>query len=227
MATKTTVKTKASDMFFLAALAYLLTLAAPIFNSFAPQNNVVVALILRIVCMAIWAFGAFGLVRTAKKDCGFEVIDVKNKPSALQWILASVLTVAFIVYCVIDGAEEYASAFRSFKNASDIIYFVSYYIMNAVQACAVALIVVFAQKGGDIAFGLGKYIPYGGIALGLCWAIAQLFTSLEFINFNVFSMLISMLWMLAYGVIFGVIYLLIGKKPIFALPLIAVAFMLM
>ena len=66
MSTQTKNKIKPSDMLVLAALAYLLTLVAPFLNGLAPQNNLVVSLILRAVCVAAWIFGAWGLIITAK-----------------------------------------------------------------------------------------------------------------------------------------------------------------
>ena len=227
MSNKTTVKAKASDMFFLAAIAYLLTLVSPILGSFINQNDLVAMLITRVIAMAAWAFGAWGLARSSKKECGFDLLDKAAKPTALQWVLASAATVAFIAYCIIDGAENYVASFQSLKTASDYVYFITYYLMNAVQACVVTLIIVFAQKGGDLAIGLGKYIPFGGIALGICWAAANLLGNIEYFSMDPAGILLSALWMLIYGIIFGVIYLLIGKKPLYALIFIAPAFVLM
>lgn len=227
MSNKTIVKTKASDMFFLSVIAYLLTLTAPILGNFINQNDFVAILITRVIVMAAWIFGAWGLTRSSKKECGFDLLDKAAKPSTLQWVLASLATVAFIAYCIIDGADDYSAAFQSLKTASDYVYFITYYIMNAVQACVITLIIAFAQKGGDMAIGLGKYIPYGGIALGLCRAIANLFANAEYFSMDPSGFLLSALWMLIYGIVFGVIYLLIGKKPLYALIFIAPAFVLM
>jgi hypothetical protein len=52
MSNKTTVKTKASDMFFLAAIAYLLTLVSPILGSFINQNDLVAMLITKVIVIA-------------------------------------------------------------------------------------------------------------------------------------------------------------------------------
>lgn len=227
MSNKTTVKTKASDMFFLAALAYLLTLVYPILGNFTNQNDLVAMVITRVISMAAWIFGAWGLIISAKKECGFDILVKDPKPTALQWVLASVATVAFIVYCIIDGASNYISAFQSLVSAEDYVYFITYYIMNAVQACVITLIIALAQKGGDIAFGLGKYIPYGGILLGICWAAVNLLGNISYFSMDPSGFLISALWMLIYGIVFGVIYLLIGKKPLYALIFIAIAFVIM
>ena len=226
MSTQTKTKTKASDMLVLAALAYLLTLVAPFLNGFAPANNLVVSLILRAVCIAAWVFGAWGLVITAKKECGYNVVDKNDKPSTLQWILTAVVTVVFLAYCTIDGLDSIQNTLATLEVASDYVYFITYHIMNVAQALVVTLIVVFAQKAGD-KLGLGKYIPYGGIALGLCWAVVSLIGSTDLIFPTVGNILIPALWRLAYGIVFGVIYLVSGKKPIYALPFMTVAFVLM
>ena len=214
-------------MLVLAVLAYLLTLVAPFLNGFAPQNNLVVSLILRAVCVAAWIFGAWGLIITAKNECGYNVVDKNDKPSTLQWVLTAIVTVAFLAYCTIDGLDTIKSTLATLEVASDYVYFITYHIMNVAQALVVTLIVVFAQKAGDKMFGLGKFIPYGGIALGLCWAVASLIGSTDLIVPTVGDVLIPALWSLAYGIVFGVIYLVSGKKPIYALPFMAVAFVLM
>lgn len=227
MATQTKIKTKASDMFVLAILAYLLTLVSPFLDGFGLQKSIVVALILRAVCIAAWIFGAWGLVKIAKKECGFTVIDKENKPTALQWILTSIITVLFVAYCVFDGIVELSISIGSLKDVTSYLIFITYYLVNAAQALIIALIVIFAQKACDLAFGLGKYIPWGGIVLGLCWAAASLLGSVGIMFPSFETVLVPALWSLAYGIVFGVIYLLSGKKAIYALPFMAIAFVLM
>lgn len=227
MAIQNKVKIKASDMFVLAILAYLLTLIAPLFGSFVNSNNLAVILILRAVCMAAWILGAWGLVRTSKKECGYDVIDKANKPTALQWILTAAVTVAFVAYCLIDGWVEITTAIKNLKTVSDYLSFITYYIMNVVQGLMITLIVVFAQKAFEKVFGLGKFVPWGGIALGLCWAVASLLSSTDLIVPTLENIIVPALWSLAYGIVFGVIYLLSGKKAIYALPFMVVAFTLM
>ena len=227
MSNKTIVKTKASDMFFLAAVAYLLTLVAPILGSLISQNTLTSVIITRILSMAAWLLGAWSLARSAKKDCGFDIIGNYAKPTRLEWILASVATVAFIAYCIIDGADKYIITFQSLATATDYTYLITYYLMNAVQALVITLIIALAQKGGALAFGLGKYIPYGGIALGICWAAANLLGNTSYISMDTAGILLSALWMLIYGTVFGIFYLLIGQKPRYALIFIATAFVIM
>jgi hypothetical protein len=227
MATQSKVKIKASDMFVLAILAYLLTLIAPLFGSFANPNNFVATLILRAVCMAAWILGAWGLAHTSKKECGYDIIDKANKPTALQWILTAALTVLFVAYCVIDGWVEITTAFKNLKTVSDYLLFITYYIMNAVQGLVITLIVVFAQKAFEKVCRIGKFIPFGGIVLGLCWAVASLLGSTDLMIPTLENILVPALWSLAYGIVFGVIYLLSGKKALYALPFMAVAFTLM
>ena len=227
MATKAKIKTKASDMFVLAILAYLLTLLSPVLGGFVPQNNAVAILIIRVICIAAWIFGSWGLINTAKKECGYTVIDKASKPTTLQWILTAAVTVAFVTYCVIDGIPAFKDAAVTLKTAMDYVMLVTYYIMNAVQALGITLIVVFAQKACDKVFGLGKFIPWGGLVLGLCWAVASLIGSTDLIIPSLKNILVPALWSLAYGVVFGIIYLVSGKKAIYSLPFMAVAFILM
>lgn len=227
MATQTKIKTKASDMFVLAILAYLLTLIAPVLGGFVSQNNAVAILVIRVICIAAWVFGSWGLVISAKNECAFNVIDKNNKPTTLQWILTAAVTVAFVAYCIIDSIPDFNAAAGTLNTAMDYVMLVTYYIMNAFQAIAITLIVVFAQKAFEKVFGLGKFIPWGGIALGLCWAVASLLGSTDLIIPSLENILVPALWSLAYGIVFGIIYLVSGKKALYALPFIAVAFVLM
>ena len=230
MSTQTKVKTKASDMFFLAAMAYLLTLIAPLFDSVIAEGNLVGALIFRVVCIAAWILGSIGIVKAAKKDCGFVLFDKKNKPSVLQWILTAVVTAAFVAYCLVDNAARNMEALQSLKGAAEIVYFVTYYMLIAVQSLVVVLIVALSQKGGDIVFGHGKWIPFGGIVVGLLWAAANLIGNIEALRIGFISlpeMLIDAGLMVVYGIIFGIIHLLMGNKTLYALPFMAVTFILM
>ena len=228
MSTKnsTAPKTKASDIFVLAILSYLLLLVSPLFESFLSGNNWIATVILRVLCIAIWGACALGIVHTARKECSFNLINVKEKPSVLQWILAAAVTVAFAAYCIWD---DHASI-PSMIEAIDYVNVITYYAVMVAQSVIITLVIALGQKFGDMAVGKGKYIPYGGIILGLCWGIANIFSNLSYISEGLVDfpdVLVSALIMLAYGLVFGVIYLLIGKKTVYSLPLIAVAFVLM
>jgi hypothetical protein len=103
------------------------------------------------------------------------------------------------------------------------------YIFYAVEAFIIIFVIAFGQKGGDLAAPKGKYVPYGGIFLGICWAVVNFITYVSNLmpGETVPDALGSAALMILYGVIFGTFYVLIGKKTRYALPIIVIAFVLM
>jgi hypothetical protein len=226
------IKTKASDMLVLAIIAYLLTIILPMLGAVINVNSLTSNIVVHIICVAAWILGTWALANTSKKECGFDVLSKEEKPSKLNWILVSAGTLAFLVYClIIDNGFDYIVAnFNALHNPLLKYRFFSAYVIYAVQAIVITLIIAFAQKMGDSAFGLGKYIPYGGIFLGLCWAIANIVTSLSGISEGIMylpDVLLSALTTMVYGIIFGVLHVLAGNKTRYALPFIALAFIFM
>ena len=95
-----TPKTKASDMFFLAAIAFILLLAEPMLNTLFSVSGFAKTVATRAVCIVIWAFGAKGLVNLAKKDCNFEIFKKEKSLSPVQWTVISIFAAAVLGYFV-------------------------------------------------------------------------------------------------------------------------------
>lgn len=238
MSTKIKSKTKASDMLFLAALAYLSLLLESVFKGLIVENLYSVitigdfwwTMILRALCIGAWVLAATGLRRMSVKDCGFDVLDKnEGKPSKLQMILFFSAIAVFLIYCTIDNWESLVHTVKSIISLEKFVYIFTMYIYLAFEALVVVLVIAFAQKGGDLLFGKGKYIPYGGIFLGICWSIVFFFSGLDKLTeYETWQTLIlPSLGMLLYGILFGVFHLLSGRKTRFALPFIVITFVLM
>ena len=226
------IKTKASDMLVLAIIAYLLTIILPMLGAMVNANSLTANIVVHVISIAAWIVGSWALTYTSKKECGFDVFSKEEKPSKLNWILVSAATVVFLVYFLIidNGYNYFVSMLKSLYTPLISYRFFAAYVVNAVQAVVITFIIAFAQKMGDIAFGHGKYIPYGGIFLGLCWAIANIVTSLSGISEGIMylpDVLLYALVTMVYGIIFGVLHVLAGNKTRYALPFIALAFIFM
>ena len=87
-------KTKASDMFFLAIVTFVLVLVEPMLLNLFNMYGFGMAIALRAICIVIWSFGAMGIIKSAKKDCNFDVMEKALAPSAVQWVCASIVTAA-------------------------------------------------------------------------------------------------------------------------------------
>lgn len=216
-------KIKASDMFFLAALAFLALLAYPIFRSIVLEKfylgGFAWTLVIRAACIAIWIFSGLGLVKMAKKECGLSLFE-NNKPTKLEWILTSALAAAFVAYLIIANFNLYAANVLGLVNAHNIILAITREIFNLFKACILTLIITFTQKGFDAIFKFGNKIPFGGIVLGIFWVIMALLAS------DVALMWQTWVGLLAYGIVLGLIYTLSGEKTKYALPFIAVIYVL-
>lgn len=221
-------KIKASDMFFLAALAFLAFLAEPIFRSLVLENfyysidigSFGWTLVLRAVCIAIWIFSGLGLVKMTKKECGLSLFE-SDKPTKLEWILVSAISAAFAAYLIITNFNIYAANVLGLTNLHNITLFLTLCIFNFFKACALTLIIAFTQKGFDAIFKFGNKVPFGGIVLGIVWVIMALLSS------SVTVMWQTWVGLLVYGTVLGLVYTLSGEKTRYALPFIAAIYVLL
>ena len=211
-------KIKASDMFFLAALAFLALLAEPIFRSFG-ISGFAWTLVLRFSCIAIWILASLWLVKTAKKECGLSLF-AKNKPTKLEWILISATAVAFLAYLISTNFSIYAANILGLVNVRNITLALTRGIFNLFKACILMLIIAFTQKGFDAIFKFGSKVPFGGIVLGVIWIIMALSSS------GVTIMWQMLLGLFVYGTVLGLIYILSGEKTRYALPFVALVYVL-
>ena len=234
---KRTVKTKASDMLLLAVLAYLLLLIEPIFKSIVYDNLYYLiplggygwTFVHRLVCIAVWVFGAIGLIKMSEKNCAYAPFELKTedneKPSALQWALISALSAGLVLFFIFDNMDKLKHYIGLLGSASENISFVMNYIFLAVEGLVIAVIIAFGQKFGNIAFGKGKWIPYGGIVLGLCWVIMGIFSTFE--SWSTYFDWKFLVGMMVYGIIFGLLHIIMGSRLKYSAPFIIIVFMMM
>ncbi len=228
MATKKTKakKIKASDMLFLAIIAYLCQLAEPVLKSliidtpvidYIPLGNTVWTLILRALCCVIWAL-ALGLIIKSSKNCGFNPLKTEGKLSGVQWLLTIVGALIFIsVLIALDGSIK--AVFERFSNIGNFIETVTYFIFLAFQVALIVITLALGQKFGDLVFTKGnKFVPYGGIVLGVCMMVTNLITGGLSLNA-----------VLVFGIqlIYGMIFVFSGKKSLIAAPFIYLMFVML
>ncbi len=230
-------KTTASDMFFLATLAYLSLLIEPIIRSLIINNlferlNIGEfgwTLVLRFACIALWLLCTKSLLKASRNNCAYNVFKKDSAPTSKQWILSVGAAILFVAFCLWDNYEKNIALFSSLNSINSVIELITMYIFYAFEAFIITLVIAFGQKGGDLAIKESKYVPYGGIFLGICWAVVNFITYVSNLmsGETVLDALVSAAFMMLYGIIFGIFYVLIGKKTRYALPIIVIAFVLM
>ena len=224
--TKKAPRTKASDMFFLAAITFLLFLIEPVLLSFFNMYGFGMAIALRAICMVVWVFSAKGLINTAKKDCGWDVLKKEEKPSTLQWVLVSVITAAALAYLIWNKAALLEVNFKGLTSLKNIVAFSSLILLNLFKTIYVTLFLAFIQKGCEISFKAGKWIPVGGIVLGIVWAAMFIVANITLFGSSVGFNWFYALYQFAYGLLCGIIFVVSGNKARYAFPFIALVSLL-
>ena len=217
-----TPKTKASDMFFLAAVTFVLLLVQPILNSLLNAYGFAWAIALRAIYIVIWAFGVKGIINVAKKDCGFDILKKEDAPSALQWMITGVFAAAVVAYFVWNQFHLLTINITGLTSVKNIVAFISLLLMNASKATVLTLLIALVQKGTSLLGKAGKYVPFGGIAVGIIWAVMYILSSAEIWSSGIGFNWTYPLYQFAYGLILGIFFVLIGNKTKYAFPFIAV-----
>lgn len=200
------IKTKASDMLFLAVLAYLACAAVyplieylivwtPLIDTIQIGNKAWTAIAQIVSCLA-WGASAYFIWRASKK-CGFDPVGAINKPKAIEWTVLISGTVVFAaVFVIID--KGFAGIVANVRSG------VMYLIFMAVQVAIRCLVISLAQKWGELAFPKWSgYIPYGGIVLGLLMFTVNLISG---------GGEITALILFAIHLYFGALFTFSGKK---------------
>lgn len=227
------IKTLASDMIILAALAYLALQIQPLVNYIivwtplidtVRLNDKIWTLIMHVVCMAAWGGIALLLMHMSRVDCGYKVIEGAKAPSRIRLIVAAAISVAVSAAMII-----FAGGFSipyAINGIGDLLYTVEYYIFLIVNAAMFVLVMAFGQKFGDLAFG-ESCIPYGGIVLGLGMALTNIISGFSAgVDVNAGDVLLSAAIVFVYALVYGAVYVITEKKPLYALPFVALIFVL-
>ena len=152
-----------------------------------------------IITCITWGFIAWYVVRTAKKQYHFDLLEKDKEMKPWQWGLALLAVVLCVGINYMDwGGFKIVMEFQK----KSLLMFSFQYVYYLFEAVLFLLIIIFGQKAMEMWFG-HKNIPWGGIVCGLTWGLAHAFTkgSLE-------MGLMGILW----GFMMGTAYLLTNRE---------------
>lgn len=160
----------------------------------------------------LWGLVSAYLIRSAKKQYGFD-LGIKGKKTQLwQWVLIILLAAISLIVSYIDWnglkvvMEFYANGW---------LKFIFQYIYYFFETILVMLILIFGQIAFEKWFRK-QNIPYGGIILALTWGIAHFFTK---------DFMTGIVCMIS-GLAFGSVYLLVNRDAKKAFWVLFVMFVL-
>ena len=205
-------------MFFLAIVTFVLVLVEPMLLNLFNMYGFGMAIALRAICIVIWSFGAMGIIKSAKKDCNFDVMEKAPAPAAVQWVCASIITAAAAAYLIWNKFYIIESNIIGLTSLKNIVAFSSMILLNAFKAIVLTIFVSLVQKGSALLFKGGKWIPLGGIALGLIWVAMLLLSSVELMGTEIGFDWTLLIYQFAYGLVYGLIFVAIGNKARYAFP---------
>ena len=228
-------KTKASDIIILALFAFLSLQILPIANYLIVWTPLIDkvklddrlwTVIMHAVCVGLWIALALWLAKLSKKECNFPIVLKESAPSLARLGLATAVTVVFSALMIIF-AGGFSLPYEP-KGAVNILCIAEQYIFLAFNAAVFVLVMIFGQKFGDLAFKK-KNIPWGGMVLGVGMAVTNLISGLPSIGEEgaVWSVLISAVAVFLYATVYGVIFVITEKKPLYAWPFVAIIFILL
>lgn len=166
-----------------------------------------------IITCITWGLMAWYVVRSAKKQLGFDIFEKGKAMKRWQWGLVLV----FVVACIMMNHRDWGGfkIVMEFQKKG-IVLFSFQYLYYMMEIVLVLLIVVFGQKAMEMWFHHNN-IPWGGMVCGLTWGLAHAMTkgSLE-------TGFMGLLW----GALFGGAYLLVNRdcKKAYVVLLIMFAF---
>lgn len=151
-----------------------------------------------ILTCITWGIVGVWILRSSRRECGFDLLGRAGKMRLWQWSLAALCVVlsAAMQYHAWGGLKFV----REFHNLGALL-FTFQYIYYAFETMLFMLIIVFGQRACEAWFGGGR-IPYGGIVCGLTWGAAHIFTK---------GSLVVGLGSILSGFLFGSAYLLVNR----------------
>ena len=161
----------------------------------------------------VWILVVVLLLILSKKKMGFDPLSEKGPLKLLPTIVAVLLFAFMLVISYLDWNG--LKVIKEFQY-NGLAKFVFQYLYYIVETCLVVLVIVFSQRAGELWFK-NKLIPYGGIFVALTWGLVHTLTKGDLITGIIAAI---------GGLIFGVMYLLLGKDLRKAFPIICLAFIL-
>ena len=228
---KSSSKGKASDLLIIALFAFLSLLIQPIVEYFivwtpiidnVPLGNHVWTLIMNLICIAAWLGIGFWLTRLAKKECGYDIFQKTSPPSAKRLLIALGIAAVFVaVMYILGGGLSLPYTIGGF---TDVLLTVVYYLFQIAHASVLVLVIATAQRAIDTVKPC-RFIPFGGIALGVCMAISNLISGFS-ANGEPLMVLLSAAVVFVCALFYGAVYVAADKKPLYAAPIIIVMYVL-
>lgn len=152
-----------------------------------------------IITCITWALVAWYTVRSAKKDCGFNLFEKTKSIKVWQWFA----TIGCVVVCLISTYIDWGGSKVLIEfERNGALKFTFQYIYYLFEVVLFMLIIVYGQKAFEIWFKK-ENIPYGGIVVALTWGMAHWFTK---------GTLLAGLYSAFGGFCFGVVYLLLNRN---------------
>ena len=165
------------------------------------------------VTIITWLVVAAFIVRSAKKDLGFQLKGIDSKWTR-KGIIASCVLIGFMVL------ENYVDAgglkiIREFQKLG-VLKFVFQHLYYLAEVVLFTLIIVFGQNSLEKLFKK-KNVPYGGSIVGLTWGFAHCFTK-------------GSIWIglvgIVVGFLFGAVYVFWNKDFKKTYAVLALAFII-
>ena len=152
-----------------------------------------------IITCITWGLMAWYTVKSAQKDCGFDLFE-KSEPIKLwQWVAAVGCAAVCLTTTYLDwGGSKLLIEFQRLG----ALKFTFQYIYYLFEVVLFMLIIVYGQKAFEVWFQK-KNIPYGGIVVALTWGMAHWLTK---------GALMAGLYAAFGGFCFGVVYLLLNRN---------------
>ncbi len=152
-----------------------------------------------IITCITWLLVAWYTVKSAKKDCGFDLFENHEPIKPWQWIAAIGCAVVCLISTYLDwGGFKVLIEFQHLG----LLKFIFQYIYYLCEVVLFMLIIVYGQKAFEVWFKK-ENVPYGGIVVALTWGMAHWLTK---------GTLAAGLYTAFGGFCFGVVYLLLNRN---------------
>lgn len=166
-----------------------------------------------LIMCSVWGWIGWLLLRISKQKYGFDVLAEKAELKMPQ--------VIGMIVCIAAMALVHALDWNGFKIGIEyarlgIVKFIFQYIYYFFETFLFSLLLIFAQKAGEIWFKK-KNIPYGGIVLALTWGLGHILS-----KGSVTAGLLTAFG----GFLFGAAYLIAGRDYRRTLPLLYIMFII-
>ncbi len=166
--------------------------------------------LLTIVC---WGIFSWILILNSRNKLDFNIVN-KTKPALQNIAISGLLAAICVGMNVFDwGTLKIIGEFQK-KGPLLFSFQYLYYIFEVIL---VFLIVVFGQKFFESLFKKSSSFPWGGVVLCLTWGTVHILTQ---------GSLYTGLGVMVFSLLYGMIYIVLGKNTIWSYIIMTIAFIL-